>query len=102
MKGEGAPTHILRSDGHVALIILRYACWSQNCCGKKITPPEVASQQLGWAAGLGGGGQVCPAAAITGFGSQADFWGWDGRKTIVWARVGGGGGLALGLGGWLF
>ena len=36
---QGAPTYILQNDRHVALIILRYACWGQNKFLKKLPLP---------------------------------------------------------------
>ena len=47
--GSRVPQHIYFKM--IALIILRYACWGQNCFVQKgFTPPRVA-QQLGWVGG---------------------------------------------------
>ena len=51
---QDTPTYILQNDRHVALIILRYACWGQNCFVPKLYASEGGSQQLGWIGGWGG------------------------------------------------
>ena len=50
---QGTPTYIPQNARHVAMVILRCACWGPNGFAENIHHSKGGFQQLGW--GLGGG-----------------------------------------------